>query len=49
MARKWIVVVLAVAAADARGHAMTAEDWSTIEAQLLRAYRLLKAGVGEPR
>jgi hypothetical protein len=30
---------------DARGGAMTEADWSSIETQLLRAYRLLKASV----
>jgi hypothetical protein len=36
----------AMAHRDARGSAMTAEDWSSIEMQLLQAYRLLKAAVG---
>jgi hypothetical protein len=35
----------AMAYRDARGRAMTADDWSAIEAQLVRAYRLLKAAV----
>jgi hypothetical protein len=35
----------AMAYRDRRGRAMTAEDWSAIEAQLLRAYNLLKGAV----
>jgi hypothetical protein len=35
----------AMAYRDARGRAMTLEDWSAIEARLLRAYQLLKAAV----
>jgi hypothetical protein len=35
----------AMAYRDAHGQAITAEDWSAIEAQLVRAYRLLRAGV----
>jgi hypothetical protein len=35
----------AMAFRDARAGAMTEADWSDIETQLLRAYRLLKAGV----
>jgi hypothetical protein len=34
-----------VAYRDARYKSMTEADWSEIEAQLLRAYRLLKASV----
>jgi hypothetical protein len=35
----------AMAYRDARGKSMTAADWAEIEAQLLRAYRLLKTSV----
>jgi hypothetical protein len=37
----------AMAYRDARAGAMTEADWSNIETQLLRAYRLLKAGVAK--
>ena len=33
---------------DARRETMTERDWGEIEAQLLRAYQLLKSGVAEP-
>jgi hypothetical protein len=36
----------AMAYRDARREAMTERDWSEIEAQLLRAYQLLKSSVG---
>jgi hypothetical protein len=35
----------AMAYRDAHGRAVTEQDWSNIEAQLPRAYQLLKAGV----
>ncbi len=35
----------AMAYRDARGHTMMDGDWSAVEAQLLRAYQLLKVGV----
>ena len=36
----------AMAYRDERRQAMTERDWTAIEAQLLEAYRLLKAGIG---
>jgi hypothetical protein len=45
MLESGIVRAEAMAYRDARGGAMTEDDWSDIEMQLLRAYRLLKAGV----
>ena len=38
----------AMAYRDARREAMTESDWAGIEAQLLRAYQLLKSSVAEP-
>jgi hypothetical protein len=35
----------AMAYRDAHGRAMTTQDWSAIEAQLLRAYRMFKTAV----
>jgi hypothetical protein len=35
----------AMAYRDAHGHAMTEQDWSNIEKQLLLAYQLLKGAV----
>jgi hypothetical protein len=40
-----IIRAEAMAYRDARGGAMTEADWSNIETQLLRAYRLLKTSV----
>jgi hypothetical protein len=37
----------AMAYRDARREAMTERDWAEIEGQLLRAYQLLKVGIGE--
>ena len=37
----------AMAYRDARREAMTDSDWAEIERQLLRAYQLLKTGIGE--
>jgi hypothetical protein len=36
----------AMAYRDARREGMTERDWAEIEGQLLRAYQLLKAGIG---
>jgi hypothetical protein len=43
-----IVRAEAMAYRDARCEAMTERDWAGIEAQLLRAYQLLKSSVAEP-
>ncbi len=40
-----IVRAEAMAYRDARSDAMTEADWTNIQAQLVRAYRLLKASV----
>lgn len=38
----------AMAFRDARREAMAERDWTEIESRLLRAYQLLKAGIGNP-
>jgi hypothetical protein len=47
MLESGIVRAEAMAYRDAHGGAMTEADWTDIQTQLLRAYRLLKAGVIE--
>jgi hypothetical protein len=43
-----IIRAEAMAYRDARREAMAEHDWTEIDGQLLRAYQLLKAGIGKP-
>jgi hypothetical protein len=49
MLRSGILRAEAMALRDARGQGITDSDWREIESRLLRAYELLKAGIGSRR
>lgn len=48
MAASGTIRAEAMAFRDARRESMTERDWTEIEGRLLRAYQLLKAGIGNP-